>query len=140
MNAFGMTNSVLEYQVNWTERMSNPLPYETGIQQFKTVSLSEIGADEQQVTTLAISIDPVATRHFLVFYEVTDLVSDGVIAAIILYFILQLLVPTKTFLLDRLIEDTSIIQQRSHLMPKWHIVGDSIHEMVVVGKDHMRKR
>ena len=25
-------------------------------------------------------------------------------------------------------------------MPKWHIVGDSIHEMVVVGKDHLRKR
>ena len=25
-------------------------------------------------------------------------------------------------------------------MPKWHVVGDSIHEMVVVGKDHLRKR
>ena len=25
-------------------------------------------------------------------------------------------------------------------MPKWHVVGDSIHEMIVVGKDHMRKR
>ena len=32
MNALGSTNTVLEYQVNWTERMSNPLPYESGIQ------------------------------------------------------------------------------------------------------------
>ena len=81
-----------------------------------------------------------ATRHLLVFYEVSNLISDAVIAAILLYYILSLLVPTNTFLLDRLIEDTSIIQQKSHLMPKWHAVGDSIHEMVVVGKDHMRKR
>lgn len=51
-----------------------------------------------------------ATRHFLVFYEVSNLISDAVIAAIVLYFILSLLVPTNTFLLDRLIEDTSIIQ------------------------------
>ena len=102
--------------------------------------MSEAENVDGLASTLTVAMDSMATKHVVAFYEISNLILDTVIMGIILYLILSLFVPTNQQLLDRLIADTSVIQQKSHLMPKWHVVGDSIHEMIVVGKDHMRKR
>ena len=49
-------------------------------------------------------------KHFIAVYEISNLAIDFFIIAIVLYVILSWLVPTKMLLLDRLVQDTSVIQ------------------------------
>ena len=110
MDAFDASNHLLEYSAQSLERFSNPNPFETSKQNMKTVSLSESNDGTQSQNGVTISLNPVMTKHFLTFYEVSNLITDFIIMGIVIYCILSCLVPSKTFLLNRIIEDTSIIQ------------------------------
>ena len=59
---------------------------------------------------------------------------------LVAYFVLQRFVPVKDFLIDHILKETAIVQQHSTVRPKWHIMSDSVTEMVTVGKDALRHR
>ena len=58
---------------------------------------------------LIIALNPNMVKHFITVYEVSDLAVEFFIFAILLYFIISWLVPTKMLLLERLVHDTSVI-------------------------------
>ena len=47
----------------------------------------------------------------------------------------MLVVPSKEFLFDYMLASTTILQRASHMRPKWHILNDSVQEMVTVGRE-----
>ena len=81
------------------------------------------------------------TQNFISYYEWGDLLIYLFVMGVLLYWLFAtLVVPTRDFLVDHIIAQTTIVQKSSHLTPKWHILNDSVAEMVTVGKDTITNR
>ena len=64
----------------------------------------------------------------------------AVLGAILYLICAVCIVPTRDFLIDYLLSETMVVQQKSLLRPKWHTLSDSVQEMVVVGRDTVEHR
>ena len=58
----------------------------------------------------------------------------------IVYIGLSAFIPTDTLLMDKLARRTLKVQRKSHLLPKYHILDDSLEEMITVGRDTLLNR
>ena len=77
----------------------------------------------------------------MTYYTWADLVVFIVSISILLITICStFIVPTREFLYDYLISETAVVQRNSHMRPKWHIMNDSVNEMVTVGRETIRHR
>ena len=81
------------------------------------------------------------TRHIVYYTEFLALLAQFVAIAICLYALLGCFcVPIRSELLEKLVNETAVVQTGSHLIPKYHVVGDSVKELVTVGRDTMAHR
>ena len=99
----------------------------------------------QQSTSFQVTLisQPEVVHHYVTYFTWLDLVAGVGGIALILYFVLSLLVPTDFILKNTLLRQTqSAVQTHSNLMPKFHMMNDSVGEMLTVAKDmiHHRQR
>ena len=91
--------------------------------------------------SVSVQADPWKVQHYVAYYTSADLLIFLTFLACFLYIVAgAFLVPTRSLLLDYLLAETSVIQRASHLQPKWHIMNDSVNEMVTVGRDTISHR
>lgn len=90
---------------------------------------------------IILRANPLTTRHIVYFTEFFALLAQFVAIAICFYAILGCFcVPVRSELLERLVNETAVVQTGSHLIPKYRALGDSVKELVTVGRDTMAHR
>ena len=95
----------------------------------------------EDLFSVEILASPSKLSHYTGYYTWADLVTFLTVLATLLYILANaLVVPTRSLLLDYLLAETVVIQRASHLNPKWHIMNDSVQEMVTVGRDTISHR
>ena len=130
----------LTYQEESIQTLTQPMIPSLQMQQEKRFTTAAIKSKEG-LFAVTVKASSSKLSHFLTFYTWADLMIFLTFLFAFLYVLASaLLVPTRSFLLDYLLGETTVIQRASHLHPKWHIMNDSVNEMVTVGRDTISHR
>ena len=76
------------------------------------------------------------TNHYVTFFTWLDFAAGIGGVGLVLYAVLSVLVPTDFMFLTTMLDRTqSAVQTNSFLMPKFHVMNDSVNDMIAVAKD-----